>query len=480
MTPANRFPDRFPDLSRLRWLYVIAAASFLPAIAFYYVGEEAIFPITSLEMWYAGDWVRQHLYGVNLQHNPLFNWLIIALATLTGWEHMLAAARAITIAATVGSGLVLAWLCRALYRDTAFAAFAALVCLTFADSFFYRGWLAYADPLFAFFVFGATACLWVACERRSVVVLALGAASLVCALMTKALTAYVFYGAAALVLLAGSRQYRAFLLGPASWAIHVASLALPLAWLYLLPENVGQGGRMFAEIVGKLGYEGLGSYAAKLVTFPLETLARLAPAVFVAAYLVWRRSAAVFEPADTHRSIAFWMALLNFLPYWLAPQSSIRYLMPLYPLAGLVVARVLWRAGAEAVALTQRWLVALIALKFVFVLAGYPAYQHWYRGKNYETTARDILAHTAGHPLYTTNVAASGLSVAAHIDTLRLPAPPLTWPPAEWDSGFVIAYTPDAKLGQVARTYRLGGNDLFLLCRGSACSAPAQASPEKR
>jgi len=50
-----------------------------------------------------------------------------------------------------------------------------------------------------------------------------------------------------------------------------------------------------------------------------------------------------------------------------------------------------------------------------------------------------------------------------------LPAPPLTWPPAQWDDGFVIAYVPDPKLGQVVERYRLGGNDLYLLCRGTAC-----------
>lgn len=463
--------DRLPDPARLRRLYALAAASFLPAILFYYVGEEAIFPITSLEMWHAGDWIRQHLYGRNLQHNPLLNWLVIAAASLVGWEHMLAVTRAITIAATVGAGFVLAWLCRTLYRDAAFAAFAALVYLTLADAFFYRGWLAYADPLFAFFVSGAIACLWVACERRSAVLLALAVASLTCAFMTKALTAYVFYGAAAAVLLARTREHRAFLLGPASWALHAAALALALAWFYALPENTGQGGRMFAEILHKLGFEGFGAYAVKLVAYPLESFARLAPAALVAAYLVWRRGAPVLDAADGHRRTALWIVLLNFLPYWLAPQSATRYLMPLYPLAGLVLARILWNTGAPAVALALRWLVAAIVLKLVFVLAVYPAYQHWYRGKNYETAARDIHALAAGHPIYATNVAASGLSVVAHLDVLRLPAPPVAWPPAEWESGFVIAYAPDPALGRVARTWRLGGNELYLLCRGSACDA---------
>src|SRR4029078_9425013 len=232
-------------------LYLVAAATFLPAIGFHYVGEEAIFPISSLEMWYHGEWVRQIFYGGNLKHNPLYNWLIIPLASAVGWEYMLGVARAITIAATVGCGGLLVWLWRILYRDNTFAALAALVYLTLADVFFYRGWLAYADPLFAFFVFAAIACLWVACERRNTSMLALAAAALTCAFMTKAMTAYAFYGAAALFLLF-RRDYRSFLFGKSSWIVHLAAVALPVAWLYFLPGNAGQGERMCYEVVAKM------------------------------------------------------------------------------------------------------------------------------------------------------------------------------------------------------------------------------------
>src|SRR5882672_11111271 len=106
-----------PGATRLWVFYVIAAATFLPAIGFYYVGEEAIFPLSSLEMSYHGKWIEQLFYGGSLKHNPLYNWLTIPLASLAGWEHMLGVARAITIAASVGIGAVLAWLCRVLYRD---------------------------------------------------------------------------------------------------------------------------------------------------------------------------------------------------------------------------------------------------------------------------------------------------------------------------------------------------------------------------
>ena len=466
MNPATQLPD----VTRLWWLYAIVAATFLPAIGFYYVGEEAIFPLSSLEMWYRGEWVEQLFYGGSLKHNPLYNWLIISLASLAGWEHMLGAARAITIAATVGIGGVLAWLCRALHRDAAFAAFAALVYLTLADVFFYRGWLAYADPLFAFFVFGAIACLWVACERRSGGLLALAVTALTCAFMTKALTAYAFYGAAALVLFA-HREHRSFLLGPASWAAHLIGAALPLAWLYFVPHNTGQGVRMFAEIVAKLAPTNLADYALKLVAYPLDTAVRLAPVLFIAGYFAWRNRAAVSRSLDAHCRTTLWIALLGYLPYWLAPQSSIRYLMPLYPLAGLVIARVLWEAGAPAVAVTRRWLIAMIALKIVLVLVLFPQYQERYRGRNFETAALDMQRRAAGHALYTMSDNASGLSVTAHLDILRLPAPPLTFPPAQWESGFIIAHVPDARVGQVVAEYRLGGNILYLLCRGAACNS---------
>jgi 4-amino-4-deoxy-L-arabinose transferase-like glycosyltransferase len=459
---------RLPDTTSLWRLYAIAAATFLPAIGFYYVGEEAIFPISSLEMGYHGEWLEQLFYGGSLKHNPLYNWLIIPLAGLAGWEHVLGVARVITIAATIGAGFVVAWLARALYREPAFAAFTALVYLTLADAFFYRGWLAYADPLFAFFSFGAIATLWVACERRSAGLLALAVAALSAAFMTKALTAYAFYGAAGLVLLA-RREHRTFLLGPASWIVHVAGAAFPLAWFYLVPDNTGQGGRMFAEIVAKLAPTDLAGYAVKLVIYPLDTAARLAPALFIAAYYLWRRRDGQGF-ADAPIRTALWIALLGYLPYWLAPQSAIRYLMPLYPLAGLVIARVLWNQGGQTVAVTRRWFIAAIALKLVLVLVLFPQYQERYRGRNFETAALDIRSRAGDHPLYTLGDNASGLSVTAYLDIMRLPAPPLTVPPAQWESGFVIALKPDPALGRVSMEYPLGGNKLYLLCRGNACA----------
>jgi len=66
---------------------------------------------------------------------------------------------------------------------------------------------------------------------------------------------------------------------------------------------------------------------------------------------------------------------VNYLPYWFAPNSHVRYLVPLYPLAGLVIARLLWLGGPHLLRLTRRWLIAAIVLKLVVVLVVFPLYQ---------------------------------------------------------------------------------------------------------
>ncbi len=461
------------NIGHLRFLVLLAAISFLPTLAFYYVGEEAIFPITSLEMWHRGEWTRQHLYGLNLQHNPLFNWLIIPAAALAGWEHVLPITRAITVAATLATGAVTGWLAWRLLRDATLAWFAALVYLTLADVLLYRGWLAYVDPLFGFFVFAAIAALWVACEEGRSWLIGVAVASLTCAFMSKAFTAYVFYGTAVLVL-SMAPQRRRVLLGPASLVLHVIALLAPALWLALMLGDPGQGTRMFDEILAKLTPKGVFEYLRQLAGFPAETVLRLSPALPLAAYFAWRGRIAIRADVAPHLKIALWIAGLGYLPYWLSPHGAIRYLVPLYPLIGFALALLLWCAGEQAVGLTRRWLIGMVIVKFVAALALFPYYQSHYRGENYALAAQDVIARSAGQPLYTMADTASGLSIAGYIDAWRYPAAPLRWAPDQWGSGFVLTETEDPALGKRAARYQLGGDEIFLLCRGAACGSGAR------
>ena len=456
-----------------RFLVLIAALSFLPALAYFYVGEEAIFPITSLEMWQRHDWIRQHLFGLNVQHNPLFNWMIIPLAVLTGWEYVLPVARALTIVATLATAAMVGWLALRLLRDATFAWFAALVYLTLADVLMYRGWLAYVDPLFGFFVFAAIALLWVACEERRPALIALAVLSLTCAFMSKAFTAYVFYGGAVLVLMM-EPQRRRVLLGVPSLLLHAAGALAPVLWLSSLPATAGQGTRMWSEMLVKLAPRGGLEYLQHLAGYPAETVLRLSPAILLVAYFAWRRRITVGPAFAPHLKTALWIALLGFLPYWLSPHGAIRYLVPIYPLAGFALALLLWSAGEDARRSIRQWLAGMIVLKFIAAVILFPYYQHHYRGENYATAARDIVEFCGAHPLYTTSDTASGLSVVGYIDARWRQDNPVQWAPEGWSTGFVLAEEADPAAGEVRARYKFGGDELFLLCRGAACATPAR------
>ena len=453
------------------WLcFGLLALSFLPSLRFYYVGEEAILPLTSLEMGFRGDWLHHTIYGLPVGHNPLFNWLLIPLASMAGWEHGLLLSRVLMVASCLLTALILASLARRLFGDPGFAAFAAVIYLSLGDLFLWRGALAYVDPLFGLFVFGSIASLWLACEKRSMAWLLMAMAALTAAFLTKTLTAYVFYAASGFVLLFRS-EYRRFLLRPASIAVHAAGLGAAAYWLGVVVGGQGHSRWMLQEVLLKLMPEGAGAYLRRLVAYPADVLVRLSPPCALALYVIVRKRVTAPEVAIAHFWTAAAIAGLNFLPYWLAPQGGIRYLIPIFPLFALVFARLIWRAGEKALQLTVRWLIVMLVLKLVFVLVAYPYYQATYRGNNYAEAARDVLSVTHGLTLYADDVTAAGLSVVTHLDILRLPEPFVKYPPQRWAEGFLLTGVDAARKGQIVKHYQLGGTRLLLVCRGVACDA---------
>jgi 4-amino-4-deoxy-L-arabinose transferase-like glycosyltransferase len=462
-------------MPRTPLLILLAVLGFIPPLFFFSVGEEGIYTISSMEMWQSRNWLIETMYGINLQRPPLMNWLVVGIANLIGWMNVLVAARLVSVLATLGMVGWLYWLCRRLFADPAFALFAALSCLTLADLSLYRGWLAYTDPLFAFFTFGAMATLWVGVAERKRTWLLASVLLVSGALLTKAFTAYVFY-ATVLLVLALRRESRSFLLSPASLLALSSLLVVPALWFGNTHQPGGQSQSMFNEILVKLSAEDWGSYFAHLFSFPTDTALRMSPAVLLAGYLVLRRRVRVPEAQPEVLRGALLIALLGFLPYWLAPHSSIRYLFPIYPLIALVCARLIWRAEAQELAL--RWFGALVALKLLFGLALFPYYQQQFRGANYVELANDLNRQIQGYPLYSRDLRSVSESIVGEMDAQRLPAPLIMAPPAEWNNGFELAMEPEAG-SQVYSKLRVTNDELYLLCRGAACGA-ARTLPKER
>jgi 4-amino-4-deoxy-L-arabinose transferase-like glycosyltransferase len=455
---------------RMAWaLFAAATLASLAALPLHYVGEEGILAVTSLEMWHRGDWLRLWIFGTNAQHGVFANWLVIPLASAIGWEHVLQAIRAIMIVSTAATGAMLYFFAHRLYRDRALAAFAAAIYVTFGDLLVFRGWLGYRDPLLGALVFSAVATLWLGVREERRVWLVASCAFATAAFLTKGLIGYVFVATAGFALLLQARE-RAFLLRPMPLLLAALTVAFVLFWFRWVQGGSGQGARMFAEILSKLSPEGVGAYLFKLVVYPAELVLRLLPASALVLYFLWRNSEARRSLASnpTLRQVLL-IVFLGFLPYWLAPQSHIRYLAPILPLVALACAAAIRACGARAAIVSFRWLWAAVAAKLLILAIAFPVYQARYRGDNYAATAQDIVRRAAVHPLYAMDSSASGLAVIAQVDVLRLPREPVTFPPAHWDSGLVIAREADPALGVVAARYRLGGDELYLLCRGAGC-----------
>ena len=457
-------------MTRLWVLYAIAAASFLSTLRLPYIGEEGVYTITSLEMWARRDFLVPTLYGSVYGRPPLYNWLIIPFANLFGWDHMLVAARLVTACASVLTGLVLAWLASSLTGNRTLAALSALVYLS-GDVLFYRGWLAYSDPLFGLFVFTSIACLWVGLHKDRPLLLWPAMAALTCAFLTKVQTAYVFY-ALSLLVLAARPEHRARLLRPGPIAAHIAGAAAFMAWHY-----VATGGANLHDTTHHLLHKAdtvdLVQYFQQLAMFPLETFARLLPASALAVWFWYRHrrqpEADAAAPDGFPLATLVWMLALNWLPYWLGPRSHIRYILPLYPLFALLLAWLIWRAGAMRVHQAAYWLAAAIALKYIFGLWAFPAHQAKFRG-NQIAAAEQIEERAKGFPLYANDDSATGLAVTARIDERRYPGAPLRRPPEEWTEGFVMSYYPDESKGQqVVEIVTLRNDKIYLLCRGQAC-----------
>ena len=462
------------DISRRAWwLYAAAIASSLPALRFFLVGEEGILVNSSLEMWQRGDWLRLWLYGVDARHGVFANWLVILISTVAGWERAPGAVRAIMIGSTALSGLMLAFLVHRLYKNAGLAALAAVISVTFADILFYRGWLGYRDPLLGMLVFGAIAALWLAVESRRPAWLVGTLLFATAAFLTKGIIAYVFIGAAVLVFL-WRREARAFLLQPIALLLATATLSVPFAWAYWVGGDQSHNVRMTAEIVEKLMPLGAMTYLWKMIAYPLETLLRLAPVSLFALWWMWRRREFRRLSGDQAVCTALMIAGIAFIPFWLAPQSHFRYLLPIVPLLALALAVAICRLGDVGIRTAMRWMWAAVALKFVLATVLFPLYQHHVRGESYATTAQEVLRYTAGYPLYSHDVSAAGLSVTAYMNIQRLPLRALAFAPARWDNGFAISNLPDAPLGTITAQYPLGGDTLYLYCRGAACAASAR------
>jgi hypothetical protein len=257
---------------------------------------------------------------------------------------------------------------------------------------------------------------------------------------------------------------RGFLFKPLSLISHGVAIAFPFVWNAAVTEGA-HGSSMVHDVLAKLNFAQFTTYIAKVLLFPFDVFARWLPVSILALYFVIRKRQKKITGdllENQYAKTAVWILIFNIMPYWLAPETHVRYIMPLYPLIAFVLGYMIWQLGKNAIRITFLMLVVCIVLRYVAGIWGFPYYEAHYRG-NYEAVARDILSITQDRPLYANDVTAAGISVAAHIEGIQFPNATLKFPDAHFKEGFLISHTSNFLNARIQKTYLLGNQKIYLL-----------------
>lgn len=469
-------PKALTDTKTIWLLFFIAAISFIFTLNLPSIGEEGVYTISSFEMWYNKHYLYPLFYGTAYGRPPFFNWLIVLVIKIIGQSHVLISTRLVTAAATISTGLVLAWLTQNIFHNKNFAAFSALAYLT-TDALLYHGWLAYADPLFAFCIFSAIACLWVACELECLWLLVIAIIALTAGFLTKALTAYTFYLTAFAVLLFLNK--RKFLLGSISIILHLIALSAPLVWA-IITHNANGNNLIHDVFYWSLNAEQgdkISTYLIQLVLFLIEIIIRILPVSILAIYYFWRNHNKIKIENKAAIKFLLLFIIIGLFPYLIAAKHSARYILPLYPFIALLCSYIIWYSdnNLKAVRIALLWFIATIIIKYLSVIFWWPNYQAYYRG-DYAQVARDITQRIGNkYQVYVVNTGATEHSIFNNINIIRYPLAPvkhICLRPHEENDYFI--FTTDGKINhsKIAQEYTLGKSDrkFYLLCYGKACS----------
>jgi 4-amino-4-deoxy-L-arabinose transferase-like glycosyltransferase len=437
-----------------------AVAMLLPLPIMQYVGEESYYTLGAYEIFVTQDWWHQSIFGISWPKTPLYNWLIIAVAQIIGWQHLDIAPRIVSVVASWGSAFVVFVMARRFFSSHEHAPWlAALIYLTMGEIFFWYGWLGYADATFSFFIFSSIACMWIAIEDESFAWLAGSLVLISLAFMIKNISCYALLGAASLVLL---HRHRRWQLLKKPWFILPGLLTLTVPWLYqhfALETGSNITVAIFDALRNFTGY-GLLDYLGHWVSYPLLFLARAFPITLLVLWFYWRENQ--HYTFDSNLMTLAWILLACLAPFWLSASGTPRYLIPFYGLLALLLTGLVLQLDTKQSKLVLRAMALIIILKIPYSFFVLPYIKDWRPERDIKAVVEDILQTTEGKTIRTRDDVATGLSIGAYLD-IRLPAEQyIRWYDGKEKQVYILCDTKIPELGEIVKSYRLRGDDVFL------------------
>lgn len=423
--------ERFQSWTR--YFVILASLSMYITLFLPYDGEEGTYTMSAMEMVKQGNYFHTTLYGLFYGRPPLLNWLIIPLAKLLGWQHILLASRFVTATATILTAAVVFYFVKSITKKREFA---WLCTATFyGEAFLMRlGWLAYADTVMTLFTFLGMTLLWLAVEKRKVSFMLLAALAISGGFLSKALTPYFFYACAGLVLLCFHRN-RWFLFHPLSLLSNCSAFLFPILFSKL--TNPGYLTEMWHTLIyserignhqGSEIFRVHGSVAAYLyqafVFQPLQLVVVLLPFSAVALWcLLYRKKALITAHHQKFARDNLAIFLLGFIPCWLSwnqwPET--RYYLPVLPCLSIGIAYLIDNAKPKLKAVTMVLYLVTLVVKLTAIPLGFFLRDHYLK-PHYSRIAQRILQDTQPYPVIFSDIAsAPNLSLAASMDSLLMP-----------------------------------------------------------
>ncbi len=455
-------PTTLTDMQNGQWLKAMtclaALAMFLP-VGMQFIGEEPVFAIFSCEMLAHGNIWQPTLYGLPHQRPPLYTWLVNIITSGVGCAHVDIAIRLVSIAASLGTAAIAGFMAQRLISTPYAGWLAALVYLTLGETMFWYGWLGYADATFAFFIFAMSAGLWLAIRNGQMGWYALAVLMLICAVLTKAMTAYVFFVLTALVCAYEFRNWR-FLLRPLPVMLFAASLLTPWLWGHISGGAASHTSGLVHDITQKFTHFDVVAYLRHIVGFPLHNATRVMPLGLLVLWLAFRRR---LPPVRTRpvRTILLIIGV-NYLPYWLAPESSMRYVIIFYGWVTLAFTFWLVSARQHVQHTAMLIMVGTLVLKVPYSLWLLPHFKQEGPHRDQRAVAADILRIAGDKPIRTLNHAAEGIGVAAYIDMATSEKRFVLSPKPGDRDVFIMTYGPRPSYGAPVKTYKLHNTPIYL------------------
>jgi len=436
-----------------------ALVMLLPLPVMQYIGEESWYTLSAYEMFANHKWWHQTLMGFDLSKTPMFNWLIIAVAQVIGWEHLDVAPRVVSVLSTWGSAFVVYRMTRHLYPQHHNAPWlAALIYLTMGEVLFWYGWLGYADATFGFFIFSAISTLWLAIEKEKLPLLIASLLLITLAFMVKNASCYAVYGLAGIVLLQRHQRWR-LLLNPLFLIPGLLALAVP--WAY--PTYFIQLGSSDDTLIhAMLNFKGFGlfDYVYHWISYPTIFIARAFPVTLLLIWFFWREKQRY--SMDANMVTLLWLLLVCLAPFWFSAGGTPRYLIPFYGIFALLLIGFTLQLDGEKMKTVFKVMVIVIIMKIPFSLVALPYIKDWRPERDIKVVVEDILQTTGQSTVRTRNDVATGLSIMAYMDVRMPPEKHIRWYDGSERQVFILCDTKIPELGEIVKSYRLRGDDVYL------------------